>query len=106
MAAANIAVNEVEADAWSARRGQEQFVSERRMLEWPDGTVSATVEFLHALYRRVTTVNRHLVVRLWIFIQRIGARLEAVYGDSDRPRSRPNSRHISSRHATPREPSS
>ena len=78
-AGANIAVNEVERTLGALAR-REQFVSEGRMLEWPDGTVSVTFEFLHALYREVIYSQLPPSHRLALH-QRIGARLEAAYGD-------------------------
>jgi DNA-binding winged helix-turn-helix (wHTH) protein/predicted ATPase len=78
-AGANLAVHDVERTLGALAR-REQFVREGRILEWPDGTVSATVEFLHALYREVI-YSRLSPSRRLALHQLIGARLEAAYGD-------------------------
>jgi predicted ATPase len=71
--------SEVEAmlDALARRSA---FVRRGPTLEWPDGTVSATFEFLHALYRevlgeRISPARRAELHRV------IGLRLEAAYQD-------------------------
>ena len=61
-----------------ARR--EQFLRTREPAEWPDGTVAARYQFLHALYQevlyeRIPAARRSRLHRL------IGERLEAGYGE-------------------------
>jgi DNA-binding winged helix-turn-helix (wHTH) protein/predicted ATPase len=56
------------------------FVRRGPTLEWPDGTVAATFEFLHALYREVLG-ERTSPARRAELHRVIGLRLEAAYGD-------------------------
>jgi predicted ATPase len=56
------------------------FVRRGHTLEWPDGTVSATFEFRHALYRDVF-VERASPARRAEIHRVIGRRLESAYGD-------------------------
>jgi DNA-binding winged helix-turn-helix (wHTH) protein/tetratricopeptide (TPR) repeat protein len=56
------------------------FVRRGPTLEWPDGAVSATFEFLHALYREVFG-ERTPPARRAELHRRIGLRLESAYGD-------------------------
>jgi DNA-binding winged helix-turn-helix (wHTH) protein/predicted ATPase len=60
-----------------ARRGA--FVRRGPAVEWPDGTVSATFGFLHALYREVLA-ERTQPARRADLHRAIGLRLEAAYG--------------------------
>jgi DNA-binding winged helix-turn-helix (wHTH) protein len=55
------------------------FVRECPRIEWPDGTVSAGFEFLHALYREVLDARVHAARRVELH-RRIGERLEQGYG--------------------------
>ena len=76
-AAAGEPTSDVEAvlDAMSRRSA---FVRRGPTLEWPDGTVSATFEFLHALYREVLG-ERTSPARRAELHRLIGLRLEAAY---------------------------
>ena len=71
--------SEVEAvlDALARRSA---FVRRGPTLEWPDGTISATFEFLHALYREVIG-ERTSPARRAELHRVIGLRLEAAYRD-------------------------
>jgi predicted ATPase len=60
-----------------ARRGQ--FVQARGTADWPDGTVTASYGFLHALYRELV-YDRVPASRRVRWHRQIGARLEAGYG--------------------------
>jgi DNA-binding winged helix-turn-helix (wHTH) protein len=55
------------------------FVRGGPAVEWPDGTVSATFEFLHSLYRDILS-GRLSPARRADLHRRIGARLESAYG--------------------------
>jgi DNA-binding winged helix-turn-helix (wHTH) protein/predicted ATPase len=59
---------------------QRQFIRARGTETWPDGTVTACYQFLHAVYHEVVyaRVSAGLRVRLH---QQVGARKEAGYGD-------------------------
>ena len=59
-----------------ARQGG--FVRETGTTEWPDGTVAAGFEFLHALYREVLNERLSPTRRAGLH-RRIGERLEAAY---------------------------
>jgi len=59
------------------RRGQ--FLRAKGTAEWPDGTVAARYEFLHALYQEVT-YERVPAGRRAHLHQRIGERAEGAYG--------------------------
>lgn len=61
-----------------ARRGR--FLRAKGLAEWPDGTAATQYEFLHALYQE-TFYERIAVGRRVTVHQRIGARLEAGYGE-------------------------
>jgi predicted ATPase len=61
-----------------ARR--EQFLREKEIEEWPDGTVSARYGFLHALYPEVV-YTRVAAGRRISLHRRIGEREEAAYGN-------------------------
>ena len=78
-AGAGVSMSEVEAalDALARRRA---FVREGPPAEWPDGTLSATYEFLHALYREVLSTRPSPGRRVELH-RAIGARLEAAYGE-------------------------
>jgi predicted ATPase len=68
----------VEADCETlARRGQ--FVQAWEVADWPDGTVTASYRFLHALYREII-YDRVPASRRARWHRQIGARLEAGYG--------------------------
>jgi len=69
------------------------FVRECPRIEWPDGTVSAAFEFLHALYREVLDARVHAARRVELH-RRIGERLEKGYGERA-GRSRRSSRDTS-----------
>ena len=60
-----------------ARRGQ--FVRASEMADWPDGTVTAGYQFLHALYREII-YERVPTSRRARWHRQIGVRLEAGYG--------------------------
>jgi DNA-binding winged helix-turn-helix (wHTH) protein len=60
-----------------ARRGA--FVREVQASEWPDGTISATFEFLHALYREVLYSRIPAGQRAQLH-RDVAARLERAYG--------------------------
>jgi DNA-binding winged helix-turn-helix (wHTH) protein/predicted ATPase len=60
-----------------ARRGQ--FVQARGTADWPDGTVTASYGFRHALYRELV-YDRVPASRRVRWHRQIGARLEAGYG--------------------------
>ncbi|MBI3799183.1 MAG: AAA family ATPase [Deltaproteobacteria bacterium] len=60
------------------RRGQ--FLRPTGVSEWPDGTVTASYGFLHALYQE-TLYEQVTATRLVEFHRRIGVRQETAYGD-------------------------
>jgi DNA-binding winged helix-turn-helix (wHTH) protein/predicted ATPase len=70
---------EVEATLESLAR-RKAFVRECPPIEWPDGTFSATFEFLHSLYREVLSARLSPGLRADVHYV-IGARLEAAYGE-------------------------
>jgi len=59
---------------------QSQFIQETDTREWPDGTITARYEFIHALYHEVS-YNRLTPGRRAQFHRRIGERLEQGYGN-------------------------
>ena len=61
-----------------ARRGQ--WLRLRGHSVWPDGTVSARYDFIHALYQEAV-YNRITAARRLRLHRRIGERLEAGYGE-------------------------
>ena len=71
-------------EAWcEALARREQFLRTRAPAEWPDGTVAAHYQFLHALYQevlyeRIPAARRSRLHRL------IGERTEAAYGTQAR----------------------
>jgi DNA-binding winged helix-turn-helix (wHTH) protein/tetratricopeptide (TPR) repeat protein len=71
--------NEVEESCARLSR-QQQFIQSGGKERWPDGTVTASFDFRHALYREVLyeriTAGRRIELH-----QRIAAREEAAYGD-------------------------
>ncbi|MGE3540999.1 MAG: winged helix-turn-helix domain-containing protein [Candidatus Tectimicrobiota bacterium] len=77
-AAVDDTVDSVEACCLAlARRGQ--FMAERGLDEWPDGTVAARYGFLHALYQE-TLYEQVPVSRRLRWHRQIGTRLESAYG--------------------------
>jgi hypothetical protein len=58
---------------------QQRFLYAREPKMWPDGTVTASYAFTHTLYQNVLSQRVAAVRRLRLH-QRIGERLEAVYG--------------------------
>ncbi len=77
-AGGDVATTDVEA-ALGALARERWFVRERPPAEWPDGTVSASFEFLHALYREVLESRVHPARRVELH-RKIGERLENGYG--------------------------
>jgi len=77
-AGCDVATTDVEAMLGELAR-QRWFVRERPAAEWPDGTISASFEFLHALYREVLE-SRIPPARRVVLHRRIGDRLERGYG--------------------------
>jgi DNA-binding winged helix-turn-helix (wHTH) protein/tetratricopeptide (TPR) repeat protein len=67
-------------ETFAALAKRHTFVRESPPVEWPDGTVSATYDFLHALYRDVLSA-RPLPTRRVEVHHSIGTRLEAAYGN-------------------------
>lgn len=61
-----------------ARRGQ--FIEEREVKTWPDGTVSGSYGFRHALYQEVVYTRIPTVRRLRLH-KTIGERIEGGYGE-------------------------
>jgi DNA-binding winged helix-turn-helix (wHTH) protein/predicted ATPase len=55
------------------------FVRQGPTIEWPDGTISATFEFLHSLYQDVFSTRLPPSGRVTL-LRTIGARLETAYG--------------------------
>jgi DNA-binding winged helix-turn-helix (wHTH) protein/predicted ATPase len=76
-AGAEMPLTEVEACVATLAR-QHRFVRQGPSVEWPDGTVSAGFEFLHALYRDVLH-ERLSPARRAVVHRRIGTRLESAY---------------------------
>ncbi len=73
-----------ESEGWSEERcdrlaRQQRFLCAREPKMWPDGTVTASYAFTHALYQNLLTQRMAAVRRLRLH-QRIGERLEAAYG--------------------------
>jgi DNA-binding winged helix-turn-helix (wHTH) protein len=77
-AGAGVAVTEVEARLAAAAR-RKLFLRQGASVEWPDGTLSASFEFLHALYREVLG-ERVLPARRVDVHRVVGHRLESAYG--------------------------
>jgi len=77
-AGADVATTEVEATLGELAR-ERWFVRERPPTEWPDGTISASFEFLHSLYGEVLESRVHPARRVELH-RRIGERLESGYG--------------------------
>jgi DNA-binding winged helix-turn-helix (wHTH) protein/predicted ATPase len=77
-AGAGLGLEEVEAVLRGLAR-RSRLVREGPAAEWPDGTVSATFEFLHALYREVLR-DRLPPARRAELHRRIGSRLEEAHG--------------------------
>jgi hypothetical protein len=77
-AGGDVATTEVEATLGELAR-ERWFLRERPATEWPDGTVSASFEFLHALYREVLESRVRPARRVELH-RRIGERLENGYG--------------------------
>jgi len=78
-AGARVALEEVETTLTAMAR-QHQFLRETAALEWPDGTIAAGFEFLHALYRDVL-YQRLPAGRRAELHRQVGAREEAAYGE-------------------------
>lgn len=76
-AGAGVSVSEVETVLDALARGS-AFIRRGPAVEWPDGTVSATFDFLHALYR-VVLGERPSPARRAELHRVIGLRLEAAY---------------------------
>lgn len=77
-AGAGVAATDVEATLGELAR-ERWFVRERPPIEWPDGTLSASFEFLHSLYGEVLESRVHPARRIELH-RRIGDRLENGYG--------------------------
>lgn len=77
--AADVPVDEVEVTLGALAR-RNAFIREGRAVTWPDGTVSTSFQFLHALYRDVL-VKRLSAGRRMLLHRLIGLRLEAGYGE-------------------------
>jgi hypothetical protein len=77
-AGGGVATTEVEATLGGLAR-ERWFVRERPPIEWPDGTISASFEFLHPLYGEVLESRVHPARRVELH-RRIGERLENGYG--------------------------
>jgi DNA-binding winged helix-turn-helix (wHTH) protein len=77
-AGADTAETDVESVLDSLAR-RHAFVRAGPTVEWPDGTVSATFEFLHTLYSDILS-RRLSPARRADLHRRIGARLESAYG--------------------------
>jgi DNA-binding winged helix-turn-helix (wHTH) protein/predicted ATPase len=78
-AGAGVSVSYVEARLGALAR-RHVLVREVGTVEWPDGTVSATFEFLHAMYREVLS-RRLSPGRRAALHHSIGTRLEAAFGE-------------------------
>jgi DNA-binding winged helix-turn-helix (wHTH) protein len=77
-AGAGLAIETVDATLGALAR-ENAFLREHSAVEWPDGTVSTTFEFAHALERHVL-LERLSPARRANTHQLIGLRLEAAYG--------------------------
>jgi DNA-binding winged helix-turn-helix (wHTH) protein/predicted ATPase len=67
-------------EALAALARRQVFVREGPPVEWPDGTLSATYEFLHALYREV--LGARLSPARCVELHRlVGMRLETAFGE-------------------------
>ena len=67
----------------AALAGRQQFLRSAGIAEWPDGTMAARYEFLHALYQQLWH-ERVSVSQLQRWQVRIGERKEAAYGERTR----------------------
>jgi DNA-binding winged helix-turn-helix (wHTH) protein/tetratricopeptide (TPR) repeat protein len=81
-AGAGVEVSEAERVLTDLAR-QRSFLKETGSVRWPDGTISASFEFLHALYREVLA-DRMKPARSAEVHRLIGTRLEAAYGERAR----------------------
>src|SRR5262249_39312754 len=81
-AGAGIAVEAVEEQCGELAH-HEQFLRVRGTAEWPDGTVAARYEFLHALYQDVL-YSRLTARQQQRLHQQIGERVEQAYGERAR----------------------
>jgi DNA-binding winged helix-turn-helix (wHTH) protein/tetratricopeptide (TPR) repeat protein len=81
-AGADVAASAVEAVCDGLARRQ-AFVRTGPTVEWPDGTLSATFEFLHSLYREVLSARLSPSRRVEVH-RRIAMRLEAAHGERAR----------------------
>jgi DNA-binding winged helix-turn-helix (wHTH) protein/predicted ATPase len=78
-AAAEVALDEADACCAELAR-RELFLTVRGEDEWPDGTLSGRYGFRHALYQEV--VHEHVPAGRRVELhRRIGARIEAAFGD-------------------------
>jgi DNA-binding winged helix-turn-helix (wHTH) protein/predicted ATPase len=78
-AGAQLALDDVEATLTGLAR-HHRFLREAGALEWPDGTIAARFEFLHALYREVL-YQRIPAGRRAELHREVGGREEAAYGE-------------------------
>lgn len=77
-AGADVPTADVEATLGALAR-EHWFVGDHTRAEWPDGTVSASFEFLHSLYRDVLSSRVQPARRIGLH-RRIGERLERGHG--------------------------
>jgi hypothetical protein len=78
-AGTGVSVTEIES-TFKALARRRAFVSDGPATEWPDGTLSATFEFRHSLYREVLSTRSAPGRRVELH-RAVGARLEAAYGE-------------------------
>src|SRR5262249_62053035 len=78
--AAAVAADVEQVEAWCAALARQgQFVQAGELAAWPDGTLSESYQFRHALYQQMV-YDRVPVGRRLQLHRRIGAREEAGYG--------------------------
>lgn len=80
-------------DQCAALASRGQFVKTQGIVTWPDGTVTGSYRFIHALYQD-TLYNEISVSRRARLHQQIGRRLEAGYGEQARERAAELARHF------------
>ena len=95
-AATDLDVDTVEAACGSLAR-QNLFLRERGLSDWPDGSVSAHYEFVHALYRSALYDDLG-DARRRLLHQRIGERLEAGFARSQDERAAEIASHFAASH--------